>query len=159
MKTAYYFEFGTIFMEYEEQTLLTLRSVPEQVELADDLIRQRCDFTEDVFHQVEEFLAGKRVRFDVRYLLRGTPFRMKVWQALQEIPYGQTRTYGEIAEQVGNPRASRAVGAANNANPIMLIVPCHRVIGADGSLTGYAGGPLMKQYLLDMERKGNDHQV
>ena len=85
--------------------------------------------------------------------MQGTPFQQKVWAALREIPYGETRSYGQIAAQVGNPKASRAVGMANNRNPIAIIVPCHRVIGANGSLTGYAGGLNVKQELLALERR------
>ena len=85
----------------------------------------------------------------------GTPFRKKVWQALRAIPYGQTRTYKEIALQVDSPRASRAVGQANHFNPIMILIPCHRVIGADGRLTGYAYATDVKQFLLDLERRNS----
>ena len=88
--------------------------------------------------------------------LKGTPFQTAVWQALLEIPYGQTRTYGQIAAAVGNPKASRAVGMANNRNPLCIIVPCHRVIGSNHSLTGYAYGLPMKQYLLSLEAEHRD---
>ena len=99
-----------------------------------------------------EYFQGHRKSFDVPYLLHGTPFQEKVWKALCQIPYGQTRSYRDIAEYVNNPRAYRAVGMANHRNPLMLLVPCHRVIGADGSLGGYAGGVALKQYLLDLEK-------
>ena len=91
--------------------------------------------------------------FDLPLRMQGTPFQQKVWAALREIPYGETRSYGQIAAQVGNPKAGRAVGMANNRNPIAIIVPCHRVIGANGSLTGYAGGLNVKQELLALERR------
>ena len=84
---------------------------------------------------------------------QGTPFQQQVWAALQQIPYGETKTYQEIATAIGNPKASRAVGAANGRNPIWIVVPCHRVVGAHGALTGYAGGLEMKQALLALERK------
>jgi methylated-DNA-[protein]-cysteine S-methyltransferase len=101
--------------------------------------------------QLEEYFAGKRKTFDLPLALRGTDFQVSVWKALQTIPYGETRTYGELAALIGNPRACRAVGLANNRNPIVIILPCHRVIGADGSLTGYGGGLPVKQRLLDLE--------
>ena len=85
---------------------------------------------------------------------RGTEFQQQVWQALTRIPYGQTRSYADIADTIGNPKAVRAVGAANGRNPLAIIVPCHRVIGRDGSLTGYAGGLAIKQFLLNLEQAG-----
>ncbi len=110
-------------------------------------------FTEKVFTQLCEYFAGERQSFDVPYVLTGTDFQKKVWQALCTIPYGETRSYKDIAIAVGNGKASRAVGLANNKNPITVIVPCHRVIGASGKLVGYAGGLEMKEFLLTMERK------
>ena len=108
---------------------------------------------EKYISQLEEYFAGKRKTFDIPIKLEGTPFHKKVWEALQKIPYGGTRTYGEIAKAIGSPKAARAVGGANNKNPIGIVVPCHRVIGADGSLTGYACGLEIKKYLLDLERE------
>ena len=102
--------------------------------------------------QVKEYFAGKRKQFKLPLLMRGTEFQMAVWQALQEIPYGETRSYKDIAARIGRPKAVRAVGMANNRNPISIIVPCHRVIGHDGSLTGYGGGLPLKQHLLELER-------
>ena len=107
--------------------------------------------TEQVFRQLDEYFAGTRRTFDVPFRLHGTPFQLAVWAALRQIPYGQTRSYKQIAEAIGRPAACRAVGMANNRNPLLLIIPCHRVIGADGSLTGYAGGLPMKQALLTLE--------
>ena len=98
-----------------------------------------------VREQVEQYFAGERQRFDLPLLLEGTPFQKKVWNALRGIGFGQTRSYGEMAAFIGEPTASRAVGAANGRNPIPLVVPCHRVIGADGSLTGFGGGLPRKQ--------------
>lgn len=102
--------------------------------------------------QVLEYLEGKRVVFDLALDLRGTQFQAAVWQALLAIPYGQTRSYAEIAAVVGQPNAVRAVGAANGANPVALVVPCHRVIASDGRLGGYGGGSELKAKLLAMER-------
>jgi len=101
--------------------------------------------------QLEEYFNGKRKVFDLPLVLQGTDFQVKIWKALQRIPYGETRSYGEIAAMTGNPKASRAVGMANNRNPIAIIVPCHRVIGSNGKLIGYAGGLELKQQLLDLE--------
>jgi methylated-DNA-[protein]-cysteine S-methyltransferase len=101
--------------------------------------------------QLEEYFAGRRRTFTVRLNATGTDFQHQVWQALRTIPYGETRSYGEIAGQIGRHKAVRAVGAANGANPVAIIVPCHRVIGADGTLTGFGGGLDIKARLLDLE--------
>jgi len=101
--------------------------------------------------QIEEYLNGKRKKFSLPLAMRGTPFQMDVWKALQTIPYGETRSYKEIAELVHRPKAVRAVGMANHRNPISIIVPCHRVIGHNGSLTGYGGGLPLKRRLLELE--------
>ncbi len=102
--------------------------------------------------QLEEYFSGRRRVFDLPLAPTGTPFQQAVWQALRQIPYGETRTYGEIAVQIGRPRAARAVGMANHQNPIAVIQPCHRVVGASGRLTGYAGGLDRKEYLLRLEQ-------
>lgn len=101
--------------------------------------------------QLTAYFAGQLTVFDLPLRAVGTPFRMRVWQELQRIPYGETITYGELARRIGRPSASRAVGGANHHNPISIIIPCHRVIGADGSLTGYGGGMDMKEALLRLE--------
>jgi methylated-DNA-[protein]-cysteine S-methyltransferase len=106
----------------------------------------------EVIGQLEEYFAGERTEFDLELDPRGTPFQLDVWAALQEIPYAQTMGYGELARRIGRPKASRAVGAANGRNPISIVIPCHRVIGADGSLTGYGWGTTRKSWLLDHER-------
>lgn len=103
--------------------------------------------------ELAEYFSGKRRMFTVPVRLSGTEFQKKVWEALREIPYGETTTYGRIAAQIGRPGACRAVGMANHRNAIPIIIPCHRVIGADGGLTGYAGGLNVKSYLLDWEKK------
>ena len=105
--------------------------------------------------QLEEYFAGKRKTFDLPLVPKGTEFQQKVWKALQEIPYGETRTYGEIAAAIGNPKAARAVGMANNKNPIGILIPCHRVVGANGKLVGYAGGMEKKEFLLELERNNS----
>jgi methylated-DNA-[protein]-cysteine S-methyltransferase len=102
--------------------------------------------------QLAEYFEGTRREFSIPLAPRGTAFQEGVWRALVAIPFGETRSYGELASAIGRPRARRAVGAANGKNPIAIIVPCHRVIGADGSLTGYGGGMAAKRWLLDHER-------
>ncbi|MGB3485855.1 MAG: methylated-DNA--[protein]-cysteine S-methyltransferase [Mycobacterium sp.] len=106
----------------------------------------------DVVEQLADYFAGRLQSFDVRIQLAGTPFQQSVWEALRSIPYGETRTYGEIARQIGSPTAFRAVGLANGHNPIAVIVPCHRVIGANGNLTGFGGGLDRKSTLLNLEK-------
>lgn len=115
------------------------------VETAGPLLRQAA-------RELEEYFAGTRRTFTFPLSAAGTPFQQRVWEALRAIPYGETRTYGQIAATVGNPRASRAVGMANNRNPIAIVVPCHRVVGSNGALVGYAGGLTVKQTLLELEK-------
>lgn len=106
----------------------------------------------EAFGQLQEYFAGKRREFQLPLAPEGTAFQKKVWNALLTIPYGEVRTYGQIAEQVGKPKASRAVGMANHSNPIGIVIPCHRVVGSNGKLTGYAGGLDKKERLLQLER-------
>lgn len=128
-------------------------TVPEEMQAGTAL------FSDTVFRetarQLDEYFAGKRREFSVPIKTQGTDFQEKVWAALRKIPYGETRTYGQIAAQIGNPKAGRAVGGANHNNPIMILTPCHRVIGADGSLTGFGGGLDVKEALLALEKKGS----
>ena len=112
------------------------------------------ELTKLVFRQLDEYFAGTRKTFDFPYRLHGTPFQEQVWAALQEIPYGETRSYQDIAKAIGHPKAFRAVGMANHANPVFIVIPCHRVIGANGSLVGYGGGLEMKRALLELEKTG-----
>lgn len=105
----------------------------------------------DFERQLSEYLEGKRRVFELPLRLEGSDFQKEVWEAVSHIPYGRTASYGEIAHLIGKPRASRAVGAANGANPIPIVIPCHRVIGADGSLTGYGGGLALKTRFLALE--------
>ena len=113
--------------------------------------RARSGF-EPAVEQLAEYFAGQRTRFTLPIALAGTDFQRRVWDLLTAIPYGQTRTYAQLADALGNRAAIRAVGAANARNPISVVVPCHRVVGSAGSLTGYAGGLARKQFLLDLER-------
>ena len=112
-----------------------------------------CLYLDDAEAQLLEYFEGKRRTFDIPLSVSGSDFQKRVWKALQEIPYGETRSYQQIAEAVGNSKAARAVGMANNRNPISIIIPCHRVVGKTGKLVGYAGGIAKKQYLLEMEAK------
>lgn len=119
----------------------TQRGSPQ--ELPDPLAR--------VCRQLDEYFVGDRTAFDLPLELGGTPFQRKVWQALEAIPYGETVSYGEVARRIGSPRAVRGVGGANGRNPVAIVVPCHRVIAADGSLGGYGGGLERKRRLLELE--------
>jgi methylated-DNA-[protein]-cysteine S-methyltransferase len=116
--------------------------------------RSETPLIKEAARQLDEYFAGKRTAFDLPLSLGGTEFQASVWNALLTIGYGETRSYKDIAAQIGRPRAVRAVGSANHHNPVAIIVPCHRVIGHDGSLTGYGGGLHVKQFLLDLEKRG-----
>jgi methylated-DNA-[protein]-cysteine S-methyltransferase len=118
----------------------------------DDWQRDDTAFA-DVRTQLDEYFAGSRQEFDLPLHIRGNSFQQQVWDALCEIPYGETTSYGKVAASIGHPDGARAVGVANGQNPIPIIVPCHRVIGADGSLTGYGGGLDAKRWLLDHEAR------
>lgn len=106
-----------------------------------------------VGRELKEYLSGERISFTFPLDVEGTEFQRQVWGALQDIPYGETRSYGDIANRINNPKAARAVGQANHRNPLPLVIPCHRVCGHNGGLTGFAGGLTCKQYLLDLERR------
>lgn len=136
--------------------LTNLRMVDQTYEpdRADWILDDRA-FPEAV-DQLSAYFAGELRHFELRLEFDGTPFQRSVWGALRTIPYGETRTYGEIARQIGNPTASRAVGLANGHNPIAVIVPCHRVIGANGSLTGFGGGLERKRALLELEQSASN---
>jgi methylated-DNA-[protein]-cysteine S-methyltransferase len=125
---------------------------PKRVRLGELIENVRHPVLRQTEEQLREYFAGTRTRFTVPLDLIGTDFQKKVWTALLGIPFGETRTYGELATQIGQPTAARAVGAANGKNPISIITPCHRAIGSDGSLTGFAGGLEAKLYLLTLER-------
>ena len=115
---------------------------------------EQCDGShEEAARQLREYFAGARTEFELRLEPEGTPFQQRVWNELRGIPYGETISYRELAERVGNPAGTRAVGAANGRNPLPIVVPCHRVIGSDGSLTGFGGGLQIKRKLLDLESR------
>ncbi len=111
------------------------------------------NFLRAAIRQLDAYFAGRRKIFDLALDPEGTPFQLSVWQALRDIPYGETVSYGELARRIGHPRASRAVGAANGSNPLPIVIPCHRVIGASGKLTGYGGGLDTKKALLTLEQQ------
>jgi methylated-DNA-[protein]-cysteine S-methyltransferase len=113
--------------------------------------RQRADIFDDVVAQLTEYFEGGRQRFDLSLAPEGTPFQQRVWRALLNIPYGDTISYAQLAARIGQPSASRAVGLANGSNPLPIVIPCHRVIGANGRLTGYGGGLAIKERLLALE--------
>ena len=125
---------------------------PKRVRLAELLEEAQHPVLLETARQLNEYFAGQRWQFDLPLDFEGTDFQQKVWQALLSIPFGETRSYKQIAEQIGNPKAVRAVGAANGKNPISIIAPCHRVIGASGKLVGFAGGLENKDILLKIER-------
>lgn len=146
-KYAFYdFELGVLKIGYNDKAVIGV-STEKQI----DADNEPSALSDSAFEQISEYLKGKRKSFDFPYEYCGTEFQNKVWDALCEIPYGETRTYKQIAIQIGNPKASRAVGMANNKNPIAIVVPCHRVIGSNGSLVGYASGLDVKNFLLNLE--------
>ena len=125
---------------------------PRRVRLSELVEDEHHPVLVETERQLEEYFAGKRKAFSVALDMRGTRFQKDVWEALLAIPFGETRSYGQLANQLGNPRATRAVGAANGRNPVSIIVPCHRVIGSSGKLTGFAGGLDAKARLLGLEK-------
>ncbi|MDO9417798.1 methylated-DNA--[protein]-cysteine S-methyltransferase [Pararhizobium sp.] len=124
---------------------------PNRVRLGDLIPQDKHPVLRLAEQQLDAYFAGQRTVFDISLDMKGTDFQKSVWVALLTIPFGETRSYADIARQIGSPRAFRAVGAANGRNPISIITPCHRAVGSDGSLTGFAGGLEAKRYLLDLE--------
>jgi methylated-DNA-[protein]-cysteine S-methyltransferase len=127
---------------------------PDRVRLGDKTEKKNHPVLIEAERQLREYFDGERDAFSVKLDFKGTEFQKKVWKALLTIPYGETRSYAQIAGQIGSPKAMRAVGAANGKNPISIIAPCHRVIGANGKLVGFAGGLKAKSYLLNLETGG-----
>jgi methylated-DNA-[protein]-cysteine S-methyltransferase len=143
---------GPLTLAGRGRRLMHLRMVDQTHEPSHDGWERDGDAFPDAVEQLEAYFAGDRTDFDLELDLVGTQFQRRVWTALLTIPYGETRSYGEIARQIGSPGAFRAVGLANGHNPIGIIVPCHRVIGSNGSLTGYGGGLDRKRALLALEK-------
>lgn len=142
---------GNLKIEEEDNQIVKVAFTKEDVtEIPDTLLKKCAD-------ELEEYFRGNRKEFDLSLLMKGTEFQVKVWHALEKIPYGETRSYQDIAQMIGKPKASRAVGMANHVNPIVILVPCHRVIGKNGKLTGYGGGLDKKKYLLELE--GEHHGI
>lgn len=141
------FENLIIEISYENKTLYSLSFV-------DDIPKTntQTEFSIKVFTELSEYFTGKRKSFDISLHIEGTNFQKRVWEELLKIPYGTTKSYKEIAEAIGNPKASRAIGNANNKNKIAILIPCHRVVGSNGDLVGYAGGLGIKEILLNKER-------
>jgi methylated-DNA-[protein]-cysteine S-methyltransferase len=137
---------GLLEIRCTEQGVRSVNFVEERAFETDE-----NEFTQLVTNQLTEYFGGKRKVFDMPFDLEGTPFQQRVWQALLTVPFGKTRSYMDIAKAVGDSKAIRAVGTANGSNKIAIIIPCHRIIGSDGSLTGYAGGLHRKKWLLDFE--------
>jgi methylated-DNA-[protein]-cysteine S-methyltransferase len=146
---VYHYKFCNLFIGEENGAVrfVSFRAdkIPKEFEKSETPLIKKAAM------QLNEYFNKDRQNFDLPLTLRGTDFQIKVWTALQKIPYGETSSYGELAVMIGNPKACRAVGMANNRNPITIIIPCHRVIGHNGSLTGYGGGLELKQKLLDLE--------
>ena len=157
LKAFYFYDYpapaiGKLLLA-EEDGALTLLVKAEPDELPPDgFCFQETELLKESDRQLREYFSGQRKEFTLPLRLQGTIFQRKVWQALCEIPFGQTVSYQMIAERIGSPKACRAVGQANHHNPISILVPCHRVIGKNGSLTGYGGGIQMKEYLLALEQ-------
>lgn len=152
MKNCYSYQtkLGELYIISEGDDIVGVKfSSPSR--LCDGGVRKETPAIREAYRQLSEYLEGRRKVFDFPLKPSGTEFQMKVWEALQTIPYGQRWSYKRIAEAVGNPKASRAVGMANNRNPIAVVVPCHRVVGANGKLVGYAGGLDKKELLLELE--------
>ncbi|MFJ7076946.1 methylated-DNA--[protein]-cysteine S-methyltransferase [Streptomyces sp. NPDC098781] len=144
--------YGPLTLVAEDGVLCGLYMTEQRHRPAEETFgtRDQTPFAE-AEEQLEAYFAGELKEFTLELSLRGTPFQRTVWEQLRQIPYGETRSYGQLADALGNSGASRAVGLANGKNPIGIIVPCHRVVGASGSLTGYGGGLARKQRLLDFE--------
>lgn len=141
----------TTIVEEDGRIVLLGLSAKDKAAIPADALRKESPLLRQARAQLEEYLAGRRRSFDLPLAPSGTEFQCKVWEALTRIPYGETRSYKQIAEAVGCPRGCRAVGLANNRNPISIVIPCHRVIGADGRLVGYGGGLPLKEALLRLE--------
>ena len=144
-------QIGNIEIEEKEGNIVRI-GFTEEANPADEK-NVTSPILREAIQQLQEYFAGQRKEFDLPIKMQGTEFQKKVWQALQEIPYGEVSSYGKLAEKIGNAKACRAVGMANHRNPIAIVVPCHRVIGSNGKVVGYAGGLDKKEWLLEMEKK------
>ena len=146
---------GTIYIVADSSSLRVItfeKNWPTELQKWKNIEEGNNPILQQTSCQLDEYFTGKRTTFEIPLTFTGTPFQNDTWKALLTIPYGQTRSYSEQAQIIGNPRAVRAVGRTNGLNPIAIIVPCHRVIGKSGKLTGYAGGLDIKRFLLDLEK-------
>lgn len=143
----YQFENISLYLVATETHLINIQFTQPQKALL-----QTTELLSMATIQLDKYFQGKRTTFSLPFKLTGTPFQLAVWKELQNIPYGQTTSYKEIAQKINKPKAYRAVGMANNKNPLPIIIPCHRVIGSNGKLIGYAGGLKLKNYLLELEK-------
>jgi O-6-methylguanine DNA methyltransferase len=157
METLFFFRasspVGPLFLAASQKGLVRLE-FEARVQNPDPkaiLLRESKDVLAPYLEELDQYFAGQRRKFSIPLDLRGTGFQLKCWHALLDIPYGETRSYRDLAEAIGHPKAFRAVGMSNNRNPVAIVVPCHRVIAADGSLCGYGGGLDLKRRLLDLE--------
>ena len=146
----YQTEISTFYLVASNENLLGIHWTKQDA----PLVKSPTPILAETIRQLEEYWDGRRTTFDVPLEMKGTPFQEKVWKALQEIPFGKTVSYADIARRIRNPKAVRAVGSANGKNPISIIVPCHRVIASDGRLGGYGGGLNVKTRLLALEGQG-----
>lgn len=162
MENSYSFQspigFLTICEQDNQLTRLYLDNQDREI-LQSRNFEYHSDFLHEVYHQLNEYFAGKRKIFDLPVDGKGTAFQKAVWRELQKIPYGETRSYEDIAVAIGNKKAVRAIGQANGRNPIMIVVPCHRVIRKNGDISGFACGVEAKRYLLNLERENSINQL
>ena len=162
MENSYSFQspigFLTIYEQDNQLTRLYLDNQDRGI-LQSRNFEYHSDFLHEVYHQLNEYFAGKRKIFDLPVDSKGTAFQKAVWRELQKIPYGETRSYEDIAVAIGNKKAVRAIGQANGRNPIMIVVPCHRVIRKNGDISGFACGVEAKRYLLNLERENSINQL
>lgn len=157
MKYIYYYNFpiGQLGIAEDGNGITDIFFKREDRDLKDSLEECETELIQKAKQQLDEYFAGTRREFSLPLSLKGTEFQIKDWEALCTIPYGETRSYKEIAIQIGNSKACRAVGLANNRNPVLIVVPCHRVIGHNGKLVGYGGGLDVKEKLLNLEKNGS----
>lgn len=156
MKSIFYYE--TIIGEIgiaDNGKGITNIYIKNKLKIEKDIEIRETKLIKEAANQLNEYFSGERINFSISLDPEGTEFQHKVWNELIKIPYGETRTYKEIVEKIGNPKAARAIGMANNKNPILIMTPCHRVVGKNKSLVGYAGGLEMKEKLLQIEHKNS----
>lgn len=159
MKNVWYYDFpiGTLGIAEDGNGVTNIFF--KNGKMPETFIESETPLLKKAAGQLQEYFNGRRKVFELPLSLHGTDFQLADWKALQTVPYGETCSYKQIAEKIGSPKASRAVGMANNRNPVMIVVPCHRVIGQDGGMVGYAGGLDVKKYLLELEKRNSARNV